>query len=170
MYVFEAGQYSAPSHFPSRAIWYFSETNSTSPPLASRALREAFIFAKTSFILSRFCDVEAEIVTTAVGLEAMVADADLMITGEGRIDGQTIHGKTPIGVASVARRRGKPVIAIAGCLGADADAVYGYGIDAVFSVLSRSCSLSEAFAEAGDNLRVTARNVAATLRVGGFGR
>ena len=112
----------------------------------------------------------SEIVTTAVGLDAMVADADLMITGEGRIDGQTIHGKTPIGVASVARRRGKPVIAIAGCLGADADAVYGYGIDAVFSVLSRSCSLSEAFAEAGDNLRVTARNVAATLRVGGFGR
>jgi len=65
VYVFEAGQYSAPSHLPSRAIWYFSEMNSTSPPLASRALREAFIFAKTSFILSRFCDVEAEIVTTA---------------------------------------------------------------------------------------------------------
>ncbi len=112
----------------------------------------------------------SEIVTTAVGLEAVLADADLVITGEGRIDGQTIHGKTPIGVASVAKRRGKPVIGIAGCLGSEAEAVFDHGIDAVFSVLSRSCSLSEAFAEAGDNLRVTARNVAATLRIGGFGR
>lgn len=112
----------------------------------------------------------SEIVTTAVGLDAVLADADLVITGEGRIDGQTIHGKTPIGVASVAKRHGKPVIGIAGCLGAEADAVFSHGIDAVFSVLSRSCSLTEAFAEAGDNLRVTARNVAATLKIAGFGR
>lgn len=112
----------------------------------------------------------SEIVTTAVGLDAALADADLVITGEGRIDGQTIHGKTPVGVAMVAKRYGKPVIGIAGCLGADADAVLSHGIDAVFSVLSRSCSLAEAFAEAEDNLRVTARNVAATLRLGGFGR
>ncbi|MBS1165646.1 MAG: glycerate kinase [Proteobacteria bacterium] len=111
----------------------------------------------------------AEIVTTAVGLDAAVIDADLVITGEGRIDGQTIHGKTPVGVANVAKRYGKPVIGIAGCLGKDADAVYSHGIDAVFSVLSRSCSLAEAFAEAGENLRGTAHNVAATLRLGGFG-
>lgn len=112
----------------------------------------------------------SEIVTTAVGLDAALADADLVITGEGCIDGQTIHGKTPIGVAAVAKRHGKPVIGIAGCLGGDAGAVFSHGIDAVFSVLSRSCSLAEAFAEAGDNLRVTARNVAATLKLGGFGR
>lgn len=112
----------------------------------------------------------SEIVTTAVGLDAVVADADLVITGEGRIDGQTIYGKTPIGVATVAKRHGKPVIGIAGSLGADSEAVFDHGIDAVFGVLPRACSLAEAFAEAGDNLRVTARNVAATLKLGGFGR
>jgi glycerate kinase len=49
-----------------------------------------------------------------VGLEAIIKDADLVITGEGRIDSQSIHGKTPIGVAAVAKRYGKPVIGIAG--------------------------------------------------------
>jgi len=112
----------------------------------------------------------SEIVATAVGLDATLADADLVVTGEGRIDGQTIHGKTPVGVATVAKRHGKPVIGIAGSLGTDSEAVFSHGIDAVFSVLSRPCSLAEAFAEAGDNLRVTARNVAATLKLGGFGR
>ncbi len=112
----------------------------------------------------------SEIVTTAVGLDAAVADADLVITGEGRIDGQTVHGKTPIGVARVAKRHGKPVIGIAGCLGDEAEAVFAHGIDAVFSVLSRPCSLSEALAEAGDNLRATARNVAGLLKIGGFDR
>lgn len=112
----------------------------------------------------------SEIVTAAVGLDAAVADADLVITGEGRIDGQTVRGKTPIGVARVAKRHGKPVIGIAGCLGDEAEVVFRHGIDAVFSILSRPCSLSEALAAAGDNLRVTARNVAGSLKVGGFGR
>jgi glycerate kinase len=106
------------------------------------------------------------IVMNAVGLADVVADADLVITGEGRMDSQTIHGKTPIGVAEVAQRFGKPVIAIAGCLSADAGAVHDHGIEAVFSVLSRSCTVEEALAEGADNLRITARNVAAVLRLG----
>ena len=76
-----------------------------------------------------------EIITETVGLEAALVDADLVITGEGRIDSQTIHGKTPIGVATIAKRHGKPVIGIAGSLSADVDIVYDHGIDAVFSVL-----------------------------------
>lgn len=98
----------------------------------------------------------------------MVEDADLVITGEGRIDGQTVHGKTPVGVASVARRHGRPVIAIAGGLGEGFEAVYDHGISAVFSITPGPCSLAEALAEAGVNLRNTARSVAATLRIGGF--
>ena len=109
----------------------------------------------------------AEIVTEAVGLDAAVADADLVVTGEGRIDGQTIHGKTPIGVARVAKRHGKPVIGIAGSLRRDADAVHAHGIEAVFSVLYRPCTVEEAIAEAADNVRMAARNIAATLAVGG---
>lgn len=107
-----------------------------------------------------------EIVTAAVDLDAHVRDADLVITGEGRIDFQTVHGKTPIGVARVAKRHGKPVIGIAGSLGANVGVVHAHGIDAVFSVLSRPCTLDEALGEAAANVELTARNVAAVLRLG----
>ena len=109
----------------------------------------------------------SEIVTAAVGLDAAVADADLVITGEGRIDGQTIHGKTPIGVARVARRHGKPVIAIAGGLATGAAAVHAHGIDAVFGAVSRPCTVEEALAAAAVNVRSAARNIAAVLSLGG---
>ncbi|MYM67137.1 glycerate kinase [Pseudoduganella sp. FT55W] len=108
----------------------------------------------------------SEIVTAAVGLDAAVADADLVITGEGRIDGQTIHGKTPIGVARVAQRHGKPVIAIAGSLATGAPVVHAHGIDAVFGAVSRPCTVEEALAAAAANVRCAARNIAATLRLG----
>ena len=60
-----------------------------------------------------------EIVTETLRLDEAVRDADLVITGEGRLDSQSIHGKTPIGVARVAKRHGVPVIAIAGSLTPD---------------------------------------------------
>ncbi|ELX08949.1 glycerate kinase 2 [Janthinobacterium sp. HH01] len=108
----------------------------------------------------------SEIVTAAVGLAAAVADADLVITGEGRIDSQTIHGKTPVGVARVAQRHGKPVIAIAGCLAPGAAVVHGHGIAAVFGAVSRPCTVEQALAEAAQNVRSAARNVAAVLSLG----
>ncbi|HKL48320.1 MAG TPA: glycerate kinase, partial [Desulfuromonadales bacterium] len=96
--------------------------------------------------------------------------ADLVITGEGCIDRQTISGKTPAGVGRIARRHGVPVIAFAGSLSPDADGVHHYGIDAVFSILSRPCSLEDALVEAGKNLRTTARNVAAVMKLARNGR
>ena len=107
-----------------------------------------------------------EIIAKAVGLEAAVQDADLVITGEGRIDQQTIFGKTPFGVATVARKHGKPVIGIAGSLGTNAHVVHDHGIDAIFSVLSRTCNIEDAMAEAAFNVRSAARNVAAMLAIG----
>ena len=107
-----------------------------------------------------------EIIAHAVGLEAAVRDADLVITGEGRIDQQTIFGKTPFGVATVAKQFGKPVIGIAGGLGANAQVVHDHGIDAIFSVLSRICTLQDALAEAEHNVRASARNIAAVLAMG----
>jgi len=106
-----------------------------------------------------------DIVTEAVGLDAHVCTADLVITGEGRMDSQTVCGKTPVGVARVAKRYDRPVIAIAGSLSPDVAVVHGHGIDAVFSVLNRIGSLEDALAEAGANVHLTARNVAATLRM-----
>ena len=108
-----------------------------------------------------------EIVTDALGLAELVADADLVITGEGRIDSQTIHGKVPVGVAKVAKRFNVPVIGIAGSLTADVGVVHQHGLDAVFSVLYTICTLDEALANAAANLRMTARNVAAVLQMGG---
>jgi len=103
-----------------------------------------------------------------LGLAEQVKDADLVITGEGRIDSQSINGKVPIGVASVAKRFGKPVIGIAGSLTADVGVVHEHGLDAVFSVLYSICSLDDALANAEKNVHLTARNVAATLKIGGF--
>ena len=107
-----------------------------------------------------------DIVTEALHLDALVADANLVITGEGRMDSQTIHGKVPVGVARVAKRYHIPVIGIAGSLTADVGVVHQHGIDAVFSVLYRICSLDDALTHAGENVRMAARNIAAVMRLG----
>ncbi|MFI8415289.1 glycerate kinase [Serratia sp. NPDC078593] len=102
-----------------------------------------------------------EIVIETLKLEEAIRDADLVITGEGRLDSQTIYGKTPIGVARVAKRYQLPVVGIAGSLAADYQVVHQHGIDAAFSVIDRIVTLDEALADAAHNLEVTARNVAA---------
>lgn len=120
--------------------------------------------------LYAFCGAQLrrgiEIVTDALRLDACVADADLVVTGEGRIDSQTIHGKVPVGVAKIAKRYNKPVIGIAGSLTADVGVVHQHGLDAVFSVIYTICSLDDALKNANENVRMTARNVAATLKAG----
>lgn len=120
--------------------------------------------------LYAFCGAELrrgiEIVTDALHLAEHVADADLVITGEGRIDSQTVHGKVPVGVAKVAKGYNKPVIGIAGSLTADVGIVHEHGLDAVFSVIYSICSLDDALKNAGENVRMTARNVAAVLKAG----
>lgn len=107
-----------------------------------------------------------EIVTQALNLEEHIHDCTLVVTGEGRLDSQSIHGKVPVGVASVAKKYHKPVIGIAGSLTRDVGIVHQYGIDSVFSVLNRIGSLEEAFRDAADNIYLTSRNVAATILLG----
>ncbi|VYT63570.1 glycerate 2-kinase [Metakosakonia massiliensis] len=107
-----------------------------------------------------------EIVTQALNLEEHIHDCTLVVTGEGRIDSQSIHGKVPVGVAHVAKKYHKPVIGIAGSLTRDVGVVHQYGIDAVFSVLTSIGTLEEAFRGAFDNIYRASRNIAATLRVG----
>ncbi|MCD9500074.1 glycerate kinase [Photobacterium carnosum] len=107
-----------------------------------------------------------EIVIDAVNLGDIIKDADLVITGEGRIDSQTIHGKTPIGVARTAKKYHKPVIGIAGCLSQDCGVVYEHGINAVFSVVPAAMSLEQAFKNAAINVELTARNIAAIYCLG----
>ncbi|EKF9133385.1 glycerate kinase [Vibrio cholerae] len=101
-----------------------------------------------------------EIVLETVQLAHQVSDADLVITGEGRIDSQTVHGKTPMGVAKVARRFDVPVLALCGCTGDNYQAVYQCGIDAVFAAVPRAMSLEDALKESDFNLADLAENVA----------
>ncbi|WP_114766787.1 glycerate kinase [Vibrio rhodolitus] len=103
-----------------------------------------------------------QIVIEATNLAEVVKDAALVITGEGRIDSQTIHGKTPMGVAQTAKLYDLPVIGIAGSLASDCNVVHQHGIDAVFSVVPGAVDLPSALKQAAFNVEMTARNVAAT--------
>jgi len=106
-----------------------------------------------------------EIVMETVGLAEKVAGASLVITGEGRIDSQTIHGKTPVGVARVAKAAGCQVIGIAGCLSDDFELVCEHGLDAVFSIVPGPMELQEALQTGAENLTSFSTNLATVLRM-----
>lgn len=98
-----------------------------------------------------------DIVMNAVGLEEMICDADIVVTGEGRLDGQSAMGKAPVGVATLAKRYGKPTIAFAGALTPDATALHAHGIDALFPIQRSPITLEEAM-----NTEVARQNLADT--------
>lgn len=94
-------------------------------------------------------------------LEDAIKEADLVITGEGRLDGQTAMGKAPIGVAQLAKKYDKPVIAFAGCVTKDATLCNEHGIDAFFPIMRKATTLDEAMNHdnALNNLADTAEQV-----------
>lgn len=102
-----------------------------------------------------------------VGLAQQVEEADYVFTGEGGIDFQTRFGKTPLGVAKVARQFNKPVFACAGYVGDGIDGLYDEGFTAIFGILDKSCCLAEAFANAEKNLARTCENIARVLAISG---
>jgi len=97
--------------------------------------------------LIAFLDAELrpgiEIIIEIVKLEQAIQDADLVITGEGKIDSQTIYGKAPIGVAKIAKKYNVPVIAVAAIIGDDADIVHQYGIDTLLKISEPPMNLNE---------------------------
>ena len=102
-----------------------------------------------------------DLVIDATGLEEKIRQADLVMTGEGRMDAQSCMGKAPVGVARLAKKYGKPVVALAGCVTAEAVACNAQGIDAFFPILPAPCTLTEAMApeNAKSNLARTAEQV-----------
>jgi glycerate 2-kinase len=100
-----------------------------------------------------------EIVRQEVGLDEHIQWADLIITGEGKLDAQTRYGKTPMGVAGVAKTYNKPVIAIAGTLGEGYQELYPLGFNAIFSAIDKPMSLHEALITAPELLERCARNI-----------
>ena len=85
-----------------------------------------------------------KIILEETKLEDYVKDADIVVTGEGRLDGQTAYGKAPIGVAKIAKKHDKTVIAFSGAVTEDACVCNEHGIDAFFPILRKIQTLQEA--------------------------
>jgi glycerate kinase len=107
-----------------------------------------------------------DIILDTLEFSKQIEGANLIITGEGKIDHQTVHGKTPIGVAKRAKLQQIPVIAIAGSLGEGYELVYNEGIDAVFSIVPGIMSLPEALANGKGSTEKCARNIASIYKLG----
>ena len=106
-----------------------------------------------------------EIVIEETGLAEKIAQADYVFTGEGGIDFQTKFGKTPFGVAQVAMRFNKPVIAFAGYVGEGIEELYDEGFTAIFGIVDGACDLPTALKNGEKNLERTCENIARTLVV-----
>lgn len=100
-----------------------------------------------------------KLITDIIHLDSHIAKADLVITGEGKIDFQTQYGKVQHGVAQIAKKYNVPVIAIAGTIGKQIEELYSKGIDAVFSIVNSPMELQEALEKAPELLEECARNI-----------
>lgn len=119
----------------------------------------AALLAFLDAVLERGIDIVIE----ATQLERKIMDSNLVITGEGKIDGQTQFGKTPYGIATLAKKYNKPVIAIAGGIGEDASVLYEKGIDSIFSIVNKPMTLEEAMVHGESLLEDTAERIIRAL-------
>jgi glycerate kinase len=92
-------------------------------------------------------------------LEEQIAASDLIVTAEGRIDGQSLEGKLPVGVAKLAKKHHKPVIVLAGSIGENLDPLYALGINSIFSIQNGPCTLKESMDNTTELLESTAQRV-----------
>jgi glycerate kinase len=99
-----------------------------------------------------------DIIMDLAQLDAMLPDADLLITGEGATDFQTAYGKVPFGLAQAAKPYGVPVFCISGSLGKEYQTLYDHGITAFFSIINRPMTLEEAMQHASALLTAAAEN------------
>ena len=108
-----------------------------------------------------------EIIIKETMLEEKIRCADVVVTGEGKLDGQSVMGKAPVGVATCAKKYSKPVIAFAGAVTDDAGVLNGCGIDAFFSITPKPCSLEDAMdiEKASENLTSTCEQAFRTIKI-----
>lgn len=117
----------------------------------------AFLDAKLSSGFSMIAEV--------TGLEELIREADLVITGEGKMDKQTQYGKTPFGVAQLAKKHKKTVIGVAGSLEEDAGELYQAGFDLLLSIQERPGDLAASLASASPLLERTGERIARMIRL-----
>ncbi|MBF6626411.1 glycerate kinase [Aerococcaceae bacterium zg-BR9] len=94
-----------------------------------------------------------------IKIEEAISNADLVITGEGSLDGQSINGKAPVGIAKIAQKYGVPTIAIVGSKSRDIDAVYAAGISGVFDIINQPMSLEDAIHNTPQLVTAAAKNI-----------
>jgi glycerate kinase len=135
-----------------------------------RAVPGAGAAGGLGFGLMSFCGAEIrsgfDLVAEFVRLEETIAASDLVITGEGKIDVQTLHGKGPAGVAALARKHGKPVIAFAGVHECDGSAESAEVFNAVYAIARPGISIEESIRDAARFLETEAYDVAKKIHSG----
>ncbi len=110
-----------------------------------------------------------DLVLDLLGFDALIRDADAVITGEGRLDAQTPGGKAVAGVVARGARQSVVVIALAGRLMPGFESLYGQGLSAAYSITPGPMPLAEAFAGTSENLERAAGDVARLLALGARG-
>jgi len=106
-----------------------------------------------------------DLVLAQNGFEEKLAEASLVITGEGQIDAQTLGGKGPLGVAKLAAAQGLPTIAIVGGLNIDDAQLHAAGVQAAFSIVDKPMPLQTALDDAADLLRRAALRLGYVLKL-----
>ncbi|HEX3029066.1 MAG TPA: glycerate kinase [Clostridia bacterium] len=107
-------------------------------------------------------------VLEAVHIDRYLKDTQLIITGEGKIDGQSIYGKVPVGIAEAAKPYNIPVIALVGAIGEKASSVYEYGVDSIMSLVDRPMTLEEAMDNGKELLEHAAERMMRIIKAGMF--
>ncbi|MBZ4645925.1 MAG: glycerate kinase [Clostridia bacterium] len=107
-----------------------------------------------------------ETVLDVVNIDRHLPTTDLVITGEGKIDGQSIYGKVPVGVGQRVKKYNLPVLAIVGDIGDGASAVYDYGVDGIMSTVNKAMPLSEAMGRSSELLEDAAERVMRIIKIG----
>ncbi|MYH69899.1 MAG: glycerate kinase, partial [Gammaproteobacteria bacterium] len=107
-----------------------------------------------------------EIISRATSIETHLRSADLVLTGEGRVDFQTAFGKTPAGIARLAGEYGVPVVAIGGGLADDAGEVFKHGIGGLEPAIARDMTLDEALANSRENIANAAERAIRLITIG----
>ena len=107
-----------------------------------------------------------EIISKATSIETHLRSADLVLTGEGRVDFQTAFGKTPAGIARLAAEYGVPVVAIGGGLADDAGEVFNHGIGGLEPAVARDMPLDEALANSREYIANAAERVIRLITIG----
>ncbi len=122
------------------------------------------------FGLMEFCGGELksgiEIILDLIKFDDYLDGVDLVISGEGRIDGQSVYGKVPVGIAGRASKKNIPVLVVVGDIGPKVDAVYSYGIDAVMSSVNKAMSLDEAMSRSYELLIDSSARAMRMIKIG----